>query len=246
MQALQMIDVRVYLNNKITNLHLFKTVPGNGYVNHFFGNFEIKQEKCRFYVDTKDGKMPQGLEKFATNYSIHEGIVRHRARPEGIYRNEQFAEAEAETVKFRDRDTDFYMDVVGTNLKDVLGLYWAIINDELLPMSMGGHSATELAARLDGSLAMIADLEAKLQSSIQYGQHLHSQLQTAYNENADLENDSVALQARVSALNGKCDQLEVECGELKNSQPWHKKFGGWFLNIFNAMDETIRHITDGR
>lgn len=207
------ILVRVYLKSEIMKNGNYKAIYHEQQGHHKYScwNLPIEFHDGRFSIDAIDGKVPVFFHEYLTSeYSLHRSFV-DGFRYSGLYRDKRYDKAEAQIKESGGRlnDNPYYsVHIEGTNLEHVLGLYKAIINDELVPVSEGA-SATELIEKLKTQLTNKETLIDELKDQL---------------ECQDKE---------VKVLRFELDEATVRIAEqqILASRPWYQKLRSWLYSI---------------
>lgn len=235
------VKVRVYFKSEIMDHpkflakhHSDKHGPD---VAHFFNDLRIYFSEGCFYMDTIGGQVPEVLKPFVSGkYSIHDYYL-PGFRHGGLYRDARFDQTEAQVKQCntsRPQGSDSYnIEIVGTNLEYVLGLYHAILSDELLPVSVGKSPVQlieELRANLFNRESVISDLNRVISElndrakvaleTIRSMRSMKPALALAHEMNVDLQGNIDALKSHVKVLRQWLDEA---------NKPWYRKFWTWLI-----------------
>ena len=212
--------VRVYFKSEIMDdpkfSKAFSNHKGQSSVQYRFADLPLNFYDGQFSMDAVDGEVPHVLREFTSGkYSLN-SIWYDGFRLGGMYRDERFPDATADVkqcspARTGDRSTSYNVDITGTNLQHILGLFNAIKADELVPVSVA-KSAPARIAELEQALA--DSKQARLDAAA-YDEAIVDRLQA---ENSDLEANLQALQGDYNVLRTKLAQA---------TKPWYKKLDDW-------------------
>mgnify|MGYP001558819306 CR=1 FL=1 len=235
------VKVRVYLKSEIMEDPKFMAKHHSDKRGHdvayFFNDLRIHFSDGCFYMDTIGGQVPEALKSFMSGkYSIHDYYL-PGFRHGGLYRDARFDQTEAQVKQCntsQPQGSDCYnIEIDGTDLEHVLGLYHAILNDELLPVSVGKSPVQiieELKANLLNSEREIFELTNKVAV-------LENQLDTA-DKTIDSMREEMSLVQEIKRAQLEKAQAQLQASEVKIAllskdlaeakKPWHEKLRYWY------------------
>lgn len=140
MSQFKEVKVRVHLNDTIMNDPRYQAILSQGergtLEEYFLNNLRFDCMDGRFYIDAPSGQVPTIFRPYIMGrFSIRRNWL-PGLRKEGLHLYADYPLAEArirQCVTYKGDAPIFNIDIDGTDLNDVLGLYKAIVDDNVIP-----------------------------------------------------------------------------------------------------------------
>lgn len=241
--------VRVYFDSKLMADARFskrhESFKGRTETTYQFDGLPINFYDGHFSMDAIDGEVPEIFKEFISRKYCLKEIWLDGYRHGGLYRDERYSEAEAEVKQCNparpgDRSSSYNVEIYGTNLEHILGLYQAILADELVPVSFG-KSAAQLIEDLRDQLAKCnhqLELETDLCKTAEAFDI--EQLELIKTQKSELEQNLLliaSLEREMSAREEAIRELENKLAQA--TRPWYRKLTRWFSEKNDALTSFV-------
>ena len=229
--------VRVYFDaDKVMNHGQHGTDSKGPNVYHSIASLPIRFDQGQFFIDAANGKVPCVFSELLDGTcSIFNSDVRGFREP-GIYRDEKFSRSEARVTQHLNpsgASIHCIVEVYGDCIDDVIGLYQAIVANELSPLPVD-KTAPELVKELQHQLkdsettlncfqTEIRRLKDLLTSRQGCVEDLESERARLYQRIVELETTENSLTTQIEIFKSQRDQLQTQYDNLWTRRPWYQK-----------------------